>query len=159
MPPPPTFDCSPAPTSPDDVRQAPKITAETPSSWRFARRGWYAPLLVLVPVLIGQALSFRGALPQPGPLAAGVRADQLRAALDPNAAPWWELTALPQIGEVTAQRIVDYRTAYIADWPGFAAFANPADLEQVRGIGPKTVARLTPCLAFDPSAGRAPASE
>ena len=34
-------------------------------------------------------------------------------------------------------------------------FSHPADLEAVRGIGPKTVEKIAPFLKFPPPAGRA----
>ena len=67
--------------------------------------------------------------------------------IDPNAAPWWELTALPAIGETTARAIVDYRESAAA--AGQPAFTQAADLDRVRGIGPKTIARIAPYLRFD----------
>ncbi len=72
--------------------------------------------------------------------------------VDPNAAPWWELTVLPRVGEVTARTIVTYResagggTSIARALP---VFRRPADLARVRGIGPKTVTRIAPYLRFD----------
>jgi len=66
-------------------------------------------------------------------------------AIDPNTAPWWELTALPDIGEGTARKIVEYREAH-ADRP--PVFRGPDDLEPVPGIGPKTIRRISPYLRF-----------
>ncbi len=75
------------------------------------------------------------------------------AGVDPNTAPWWELTALPRVGETTARRIVDYRETTkdrVADDCSAAVFAIPADLTAVSGIGPKTVQRLATYLVFNP---------
>ena len=72
--------------------------------------------------------------------------------IDPNTAPWFELTVLPRIGEEMARRIVGYRTFASHDQTGgekAVAFASPADLQGVRGIGPKTVRRIAPELRFD----------
>jgi DNA uptake protein ComE-like DNA-binding protein len=72
--------------------------------------------------------------------------------VNPNTAPWSELTILPRIGEIMAHRIVEYRESVIR--PGSAAdavraFSCVADLDNVRGIGPVTLQRLGPLLHFD----------
>lgn len=82
----------------------------------------------------------------------GLQSDRLQSAIDPNTAPWWELAVLPRVGEVTAKRIVAHREAASAA-PGpkterEPVFTAPADLEQVHGIGPKTVQRAAPYLTF-----------
>jgi DNA uptake protein ComE-like DNA-binding protein len=71
--------------------------------------------------------------------------------VDPNSAPWWELTVLPRIGIGLAREIVDYRTGYLAARvPGDESlpFRGPGDLQNVRGIGPLTVARVAGELTF-----------
>lgn len=75
------------------------------------------------------------------------------SSLDPNCAPWWELTALPRIGEALALRIVNFRESATRTTPDgdSPVFACPADLAGVRGIGPKTVMRMAPYLRFDGS--------
>lgn len=52
-----------------------------------------------------------------------------------NSADWLELVQLPQVGPVTAKRIV-------ADRIKKGPFTTIEDLQRVRGIGPKTVIRL-----------------
>ena len=52
-----------------------------------------------------------------------------------NSASWLELVQLPQVGPVTAKRIVADR---IKEGP----FTTIEDLQRIRGIGPKTVMRL-----------------
>ncbi len=82
------------------------------------------------------------------------------ATIDPNVAPWYELTVLPRIGEGMAEEIVRYRenTAHVepvsnrlktGSTPTPPAFTCPADLTRVRGIGPKTVRRMGPFLRFE----------
>ena len=74
----------------------------------------------------------------------------LRGTVNPNTAPWAELTVLPRIGETMARAIVRYREAATGgDGAGSRpVFRRAADLAQVRGIGPKTVQRLAPYLHF-----------
>ncbi len=52
-----------------------------------------------------------------------------------NAASATELQALPGIGQVTADRIVAYRTEH-------GAFARVEDLIQVKGVGDKTLEKI-----------------
>ncbi|UCC31731.1 MAG: helix-hairpin-helix domain-containing protein [Phycisphaerales bacterium] len=74
-----------------------------------------------------------------------------RVTIDPNTAPWWELTVLPRIGESTARKIVRYRETVRGispDGAGVVAFGCAADLARVRGIGPKTLQRIGRYLDF-----------
>jgi competence protein ComEA len=80
----------------------------------------------------------RGRLP-----AAALRV--LRVRIDPNRASEEELRALPGIGPALARRIVEDRAAR-------GPFADVGELARVRGIGPRTVARLRDLLAA-PGAG------
>lgn len=66
--------------------------------------------------------------------------------INPNVAPWWELAVLPRIGETMARRVVSYREAAKESGP---VFRRDADLTQVHGIGPKTLARVGRHLRFD----------
>ncbi len=68
--------------------------------------------------------------------------------VNPNVAPWWELTALPDIGPALARRIVDYRESR-STGESTQPFRSPGDLDAVSGIGPKTVRRIAPFLRFD----------
>jgi competence ComEA-like helix-hairpin-helix protein len=61
--------------------------------------------------------------------------------LDPNLASANDLTALPGIGPVLAQRIVDYRK-------DTGRFAKLDDLLAVKGIGPKILAKISEFFAF-----------
>ena len=69
------------------------------------------------------------------------RAEPCSAAfvVDPNTAEWPELIQLPGIGETLAQRIVESRRTE-------GPFFDHADLMRVRGIGPKTLDRISPYL-------------
>lgn len=82
------------------------------------------------------------------------------ATINPNAAPWYELTVLPRIGEGMAEEIIRYRETAAHVVPGFnrletgstptrPAFTCPADLTRIRGIGPKTIQRVGPFLRFE----------
>ncbi len=74
------------------------------------------------------------------------------ATIDPNVAPWYELTVLPRIGEGMAEEIVRYRKTATRAAPNgdtSPAFTCPADLTRIRGIGPKTVRRMGPFLRFE----------
>ncbi|MBI1825500.1 MAG: helix-hairpin-helix domain-containing protein [Planctomycetes bacterium] len=72
----------------------------------------------------------------------------LQQTLDPNVAPWYELSALPRIGDSLAKRIIEFRNTACANGAE-RAFENLADLQQVRGIGPKTAAKLAPFIRFE----------
>ena len=59
------------------------------------------------------------------------------ALLNINTASTEELQTLPNIGERMAKRIVDYRAQH-------GDFASVDALEDVKGIGPKTIEKLRP---------------
>jgi competence protein ComEA len=60
--------------------------------------------------------------------------------VDINAAERAELSLLPEVGEVLAGRIVDWRTQH-------GGFKSIDELRNVRGIGPKTWEKIRPYLA------------
>ena len=60
--------------------------------------------------------------------------------LNINTASVDELQTLPSIGEATAQRIIDYRTQH-------GDFSSVNDLQNVRGIGAKTLEKLRPFIS------------
>lgn len=59
-----------------------------------------------------------------------------------NQAEWPELTLLPNIGEVLARRIVQYRQQH-------GPFESVEQLQKVKGIGPKTVRRIQPYIRLE----------
>lgn len=61
--------------------------------------------------------------------------DSLKELVDINHAGAQEIASLPSIGPVKAESIVEYRNSY-----GF--FENVEQLEKVKGIGPKTLAKI-----------------
>ena len=61
--------------------------------------------------------------------------------INPNTATYASLRRLPQIGEVKARAIIEYRNAR-----GAPAFTSPEDLDNVRGIGPGILSQITPYL-------------
>ncbi|MFC0487341.1 helix-hairpin-helix domain-containing protein [Sinomonas atrocyanea] len=74
---------------------------------------------------------------QTGGAAAG--GSGLAGKVDLNTATAEDLGALPRVGPVLAQRIVDYRTAH-------GRFTAPEDLDAVSGIGPKMLESLLPLV-------------
>ena len=61
--------------------------------------------------------------------------------IDINLANMEELQLLPDIGPILAGRIIDYRQKY-------GKFSTSTSLEQVKGIGPKTVQKIHYYLIF-----------
>lgn len=59
-----------------------------------------------------------------------------------NSATLEELSSLPNIGETTAQAIIDYREAN-------GRIASLEDLDNVEGIGPTTLEELAPLVSFE----------
>jgi competence protein ComEA len=73
---------------------------------------------------------------------AGAAALRRGEPLDLNRASAAELELLPAIGPALAARIV-------ADRAEFGAFRSVEELARVRGVGPRTVARLAPFLRVE----------
>jgi competence protein ComEA len=63
------------------------------------------------------------------------------AKINVNTAPLKELQRLPEIGKVTAERIIEYRTTV-------KPFAVPEDLLKVKGIGKKTLEKIRDQIVF-----------
>ena len=66
--------------------------------------------------------------------------------INPNTAPLASLQRLPNIGLKRAAAIIEYRRN--AD-SGTVAFRTYADLQKIKGIGPKTVESIEPLLRFE----------
>jgi competence ComEA-like helix-hairpin-helix protein len=73
----------------------------------------------------------------------------VRTTIDPNTATAAELTTLPGIGPKRAADIIALRKELSADTDTHQPFRSADDLELVKGIGPKTVAKLGPYLRFN----------
>ena len=71
--------------------------------------------------------------------------------IDLNRATQAELELLPGIGPSLAQRILDYRAEH-------GAFKRIEDLDEVKGIGPKTLEKLRPLVRVDPIPSPEPGS-
>jgi competence protein ComEA len=67
---------------------------------------------------------------------------QLNFQVQLNQADWPELMLLPRIGEVRAKRIVEYRRQH-------GRFRSVEQLQEIDGIGPKTVRRIKPFVRLD----------
>ena len=103
---------------------------------------------VLFVIVLGAAFSYsirtdsQGRIPH----------DSRRAAafgIDPNTAEWFEFALLPGIGETLSRRIVSAREDARSDVEsGRPVFELPGDLMRVRGIGGKTIQRISPFLNF-----------
>jgi hypothetical protein len=91
-----------------------------------------------------------------GTAPAGAEADQTpplpsaQHRVNPNIAQWWELAALPGLGESLAKRIVAYREQQQAALSDTRAvvFRTAQDLAGVNGVGPKKAAALDRMLVF-----------
>ena len=98
-------------------------------------------LLLAIAAVVGIA---RAAPPRTVTIPATLSAPTVDAGaprVDPQTASARALEALPGIGPAIARRIVEARARG-------AVFDRPDDLRRVRGIGPRTVARLAPYLDF-----------
>jgi DNA uptake protein ComE-like DNA-binding protein len=65
--------------------------------------------------------------------------------VNPNSAPLESMVRLPGVGPATAISIIEYRKDTPDDKE---AFTRPADLQGIKGIGPKTVEKIEPWLSF-----------
>lgn len=63
--------------------------------------------------------------------------------INPNTAPIGSLVRLEGIGRARAMDIIHFRHTHQQEGP---AFRSVSDLQQIRGIGPKTVETISPWL-------------
>jgi DNA uptake protein ComE-like DNA-binding protein len=68
--------------------------------------------------------------------------------INPNTASVASLVRLPGIGRARALDIVHYRDNQHTEK---VVFSSPQDLENIKGIGPKTAQNISPCLVFEES--------
>ena len=69
--------------------------------------------------------------------------------INPNDAPLASLVRLPGIGIGKASAIVAYRRDFSERNDNKAAFENCDDLQEVKGIGPKTIENISEWLIFE----------
>jgi len=105
-------------------------------------------IVLFTPVVAALAWSSADRLPMIPPDSTGPYAHLVQSRLDINQAPWWEMTALPRIGRITAGRITDYREEKRRQHPDRPPFRNGTELQEVHGIGPKTAALLDPYIRW-----------
>jgi competence ComEA-like helix-hairpin-helix protein len=74
---------------------------------------------------------------------------RLESRINPNYAPPASLVRLPGIGDGRARAIVAYRDEFSKKDSNSIAFRNCADLQKVKGIGPKTVEDMCEWLKFE----------
>lgn len=128
--------------------------------------GWIGPqrralvflLSLLLAFLAIQTFRNRTYVPNPQP-PEGSRAGELASRIDPNAADWQTLAAIPTVGEKRAKAIVAYRERARAGRPDAVVFRNASDLTLVRGIGGATAENLGPYLFFPGDPATASASQ
>ena len=116
------------------IAQPPTVPALAQKPARAGRSGAAVILAVFYAATVLQ-LHLGNAAPPPPSSAA-------QLLLDPNTATADELALLPGLGPKLSQAIVAYR----AGTEHKPAFRSLADLQQVRGIGPRICARIAPYL-------------
>jgi competence ComEA-like helix-hairpin-helix protein len=68
--------------------------------------------------------------------------------INPNTAEVESLIRLPDIGFSRADAIVQYRDSFVEN-NNVSAFKTPNDLENIKGIGPKTIQNMKDLLKFE----------
>ena len=69
--------------------------------------------------------------------------------INPNNAEVESLIRLPDIGYSRAEAIIQYRDMYIKNNSNKRAFKTSDDLQNIKGIGPKTIQNMSQWLKFD----------
>ncbi|MBN1974669.1 MAG: helix-hairpin-helix domain-containing protein [Sedimentisphaerales bacterium] len=69
--------------------------------------------------------------------------------INPNTAEIESLVRLPDIGFARAEAIIEYRNSFTQNNIGRRAFETPDDLQNIHGIGPKTVQNMRELLRFE----------
>jgi len=73
----------------------------------------------------------------------------LAGTLNPNTAPLVSLMRLPRVGLTRARAIIAFRDRYREQNRREAPFRCPDDLQQITGIGPKTIQDIAGWLRFE----------
>lgn len=106
-----------------------------PLTWTLPQRRVLLLLLTALFAFLALRFAFNPSYvsdPQPGE---GLRSREVADKVDPNAADWQMLAALPGIGEKRARDIVAFREAAKQHAPGEVVFRYREDLLKVKGIG------------------------
>ena len=137
----------PSPQAPRTVTTFPH---ETLSNQRH-RPLWQAAFITAACICTAAAVPFAARCLAP---AANQTPLQLPQKLNPNTAPVASLIRLPGIGINRAEAIHAYRRRARNDDTAKLPFEKPEDLQNVPGIGPRTVERISPWLVFDQAQAR-----
>ena len=105
------------------------------TSWRRAEQRAIAFLVVAAMAVIVLHLGIQYWISQGFVDIDAAQRDIAEFRADLNSADWPELANLPGFGETLARRIVDYRRQH-------GPFRSVEELENVRGIGPRKLARI-----------------
>ena len=82
-------------------------------------------------------------------MALGQHAIDLENRINPNIAPVESLVRLPGLGISRAGAIVAYRKSFNRANGARAAFECGGDLQEISGIGPKTVQQMSDWIEFE----------
>jgi len=77
------------------------------------------------------------------------KANELRCTINPNDTSWASLARLPGFGPQKAKTLVEYRQQYKAANNQKEPFSCADDLQNVKGIGPKTVEKIRKYISFE----------